>query len=451
MTQQSYDLVAIGTGSAALAVASRCRKAGWSVAVVDFRPYGGTCALRGCDPKKVLIAAAEALQWGRRLEGHGIDPGNARIDWRELMAFKEMFVGTVPEDNERWLAGANIDAFHGVAKFISRSAVQVEESVLEAKHFVIAAGAKPTKLGFPGEEHLITSTDFLDLNELPARIAFVGGGYISMEFANIAVRAGARVTVLHRGSRPLRGFDPDLMDKVILAARGAGVDLKLETLVERMAKTASGVTVEVSSPSGSQTLEADVVVHGAGRVPEIDDLDLATAGVDSGMRGVLVNQFLQSVSNSTVYAAGDAADTAGYPLTPVAALEGQVVAHNLLNGNEVRPDYRGTPTVAFTLPPIAAVGLGEKEARSQGLKWRVNFQDTSGWYSSRRVGEEFSASKVLVQTDTGKILGAHLLGPSADELINIFALAIRRGLTADDLKDTIFAYPTHASDVGYMV
>lgn len=251
MTQQTYDLVAIGTGSAALAVASRCRKAGWSVAVVDSRPYGGTCALRGCDPKKVLIAAAEALQWGRRLDGHGVDPGNARIDWRELMAFKENFVGSVPEDNERWLADANIDAFHGVAKFISRSAVQVGESVLEAKHFVIAAGAKPAKLGIPGEEHLITSTDFLELNDLPERIVFVGGGYISMEFANIAVRAGAKATVLHRGSRPLRGFDPDLVDKVILAARGAGVDLKLETMVERIEKTASGVTVEVSSPSGS--------------------------------------------------------------------------------------------------------------------------------------------------------------------------------------------------------
>lgn len=127
MTQHTYDLVAIGTGAAALAVASRCREAGWSVAVVDSRPYGGTCALRGCDPKKVLIAAAEALQWGRRLEGHGIDPGKARIDWRELMAFKETFVGSVPEDNERWLADADIGAFHGVAKFISRSAVQVAE------------------------------------------------------------------------------------------------------------------------------------------------------------------------------------------------------------------------------------------------------------------------------------------------------------------------------------
>ncbi len=164
-----------------------------------------------------------------------------------------------------------------------------------------------------------------------------------------------------------------------------------------------------------------------------------------------MNEFLQSVSNSAGYAAGDAADTAGYPLTPVAALESRVVAENLLDGNKVQPDYAGTPTVAFTLPPIAAVGLGEEEARSFGLKCRVNFQDTSGWYSSRRVGEEFSASKVVIEEGTDRILGAHLLGPSADELINIFALAIRRGLTAGDLKDTIFAYPTHASDVGSMV
>jgi len=173
--------------------------------------------------------------------------------------------------------------------------------------------------------------------------------------------------------------------------------------------------------------------------------------VERGKRGVLVNEYLQSISNPAVYAAGDAAETAGLPLTPVAALEGKVVAANLLNGNKVRPNYSGTATVAFTLPPIAAVGLSEDEARKQGLKFRVNHQDTSSWYSSRRVGEQYSASKVLVEEGTGKILGAHLLGPSADEMINVFALAIRRGLTAEDLKDALFAYPTHASDLAYMV
>ena len=280
---------------------------------------------------------------------------------------------------------------------------------------------------------------------------FVGGGYISMEFATVSVRAGARVCVLHRGSHPLVGFDPDLTDKVAEAARVSGIDLRLETRVERIAESDGVLTVEASSPSGTQTLEADLVVHGAGRVAEIDDLDLATAGVERGRRGVLVNRYLQSTSNTAVYAAGDAAETEGLPLTPVAALEGQVVAENLLNGNSTQANYAGTPTVAFTLPPIAAVGLREEEAQNQGLTFNVNHQDTAHWYSSRRVGEDYSVSKVLVEEGTGRILGAHLLGPSADELINIFALAIRRGLTAQDLKDSIFAYPTHASDLSYMI
>ena len=451
MASKSYDLVVIGTGSAASTVASRCRSAGWTVAVIDSRPFGGTCAVRGCDPKKVLVAAAEALHWGHRLTGRGVEPGDTRIDWRELMAFKRTFTGPVPENHEQWFAEAGIDAFHGRAKFVGPASVQVGDADLEAKHVVIASGAVPTKLGIPGEEYLITSEDFLELDELPERIVFVGGGYISMEFANVAVRAGARVSVLHRGSRPLVGFDPDLADKVAQAARASDIDLRLETRVERIAQANGSLTVEASSPGGSKTFDADLVVHGAGRVAEIEDLDLATAGVERGKRGVLVNEYLQSASNSAVYAAGDAAETAGQPLTPVAALEGRVVAANLLNGNQARPDYTGTPSVAFTLPPIAAVGLGEEEAREQGLKFKVNSQDTSQWYSSRRVGEAYSASKVLIEENTGRLLGAHLLGPSADELINLFALAIRQGLTAEDLKDAIFAYPTHASDLSYMV
>ncbi len=451
MASKSYDLIVIGTGTAAAAVAYRCREAGWTVAVIDSRPFGGTCVLRGCDPKKVLVAAAEALHWGQSLTGRGVHPGDARIDWRELMAFKRTFTEPVPENREQGFAEAGIDAFHGRARFTGPTSIRVGGDDLEAKRVVIAAGAMPAKLAIAGEEHLVTSEDFLELDELPDRIVFVGGGYISMEFANVSVRAGAKVTVLHRGPRPLEGFDPDLADRVAQAARAGGIDLRLETRVERIAQTAAGFAVEASSPAGSQTFDADLVVHGAGRVAEIDDLDLATAGVERGQRGVLVNEYLQSTSNSAVYAAGDAAETAGLPLTPVAAREGRAVAANLLNGNNARPDYTATPTVAFTLPPIAAVGLGEEEAREQGLRFKVNHQETSQWYSSRRVGEAYSASKVLVEDGTGRILGAHLLGPSADELINVFALAIRRGLTAEDLQDAIFAYPTHASDLGYMV
>lgn len=451
MASESYDLVVIGTGSAASAVATRCRKAGWSVAVIDSRPFGGTCAQRGCDPKKVLVGAAEAVYWGRRLRGKGVEPGGARITWKELIGFKRTFTDPVPAAREKGFARAEIDGYHGRARFTGSTAVQVDGDTLTARHVVIATGAKPMALPFPGAEHLITSDDFLELDELPARLVFVGGGYISMEFAHVAVRAGAAVTVVHRGPRPLERFDPDLADRVAEAATDAGIRLVLNAEVTGVERSGSGFIVGASRDGAAETFETDLVIHGAGRVGDIDDLDLERAHVERGKRGIRVNEHLQSVSNPAVYAAGDAAESPGHPLTPVAALEGQVVAANLLNGNGATPDYSGIPTVAFTLPPIAAVGLTETEARQRGLTFRVNQQDTSGWYSSRRVGERHSASKVLVEEGTGRILGAHLLGPSADELINFFALAIRKGLTVEDLKDAQFAYPTHASDLRYMV
>ncbi len=164
-----------------------------------------------------------------------------------------------------------------------------------------------------------------------------------------------------------------------------------------------------------------------------------------------VNEYLQSVSNPAVYAAGDAAASGGPPLTPVAGYEGGIVAANLLNGNMTTADYKGIPSVAFTVPPLAAVGLQEAAARQQGLRFRVHKEETSGWYSSRRIAEDHSGFKVLIEEETERILGAHLVGPHAEDTVNLFALAIRSGLTARDLKQTIFAYPTHASDVAYML
>jgi glutathione reductase (NADPH) len=194
-----------------------------------------------------------------------------------------------------------------------------------------------------------------------------------------------------------------------------------------------------------------MVVHAAGRVPEIDDLDLAAAGVEREKRGVRVNEFLQSISNPAVYAAGDAAASGGLPLTSVAGYEGNIVAANLLKGNHQRPNYLGTPTVAFTIPPLAAVGLRESEAHKQALKFEVRKGMTSGWYSSRRVGETYSGFKVLVEEGTDRILGAHLLGVQAEEVINLFAVAMRSGMRATDLKDALFSYPTRASDIAYML
>ena len=446
--QETFDVVVIGTGSAASTVAGECRKGGWRVAVVDSRPFGGTCALRGCDPKKVLVGAAEARDRVEGLEGRGLRVDGARIDWAELMRFKRTFTAPIPRAREEGFAKEGIATYHGRARFSGRKSVRVGEVVLDGRYIVIASGARPADLGIPGAEHAITSEQFLELDHLPPRVAFLGGGYISFEVAHVVVRAASQATILHRGERPLGRFDPDLVGLLLRRTREVGITVQLQTEAKSIEKEAGGFVVRALG--NAAVVHADLVVHGAGRVPEIDDLGLDVADVEWGPRGVKVNEFLQSVSNPNVYAAGDAAES-GAPLTPVAVMESEIVAKNLLEGNRHRPDYLGVASVVFSVPPLAAAGLREEEARAAGLNVRVVQQDTSSWYSSRRIGETCSGFKTIVEEPSGAILGAHILGNDAEELVNLFALAIRKKLTAADLKAVPYAYPTHGSNVRYMV
>jgi len=446
-----FDLVVIGTGSAASTVASTCRAAGWEVAIIDSRQFGGTCALRGCDPKKVLVGAAEVVDWIRRMGGKGIRAEHTRIDWPELIRFKRSFTDPVPKSLEARFAEAGIAMFHGRAQFISHNAVQVAGDRLEARYVVIGTGAKPRRLNIAGEELLTTSDTFLELDSLLPRIVFLGGGYVSMEFAHVSLRAGAHVTILHRGERLLEGFDPDLVAQLTQKTRSLGADVRLHTEVRAIEKSGERLIVHASDGEGQRTFPADLVVHGAGRVADIEELDLLRAGVEATERGVKVNEYLQSTSNLAVYAAGDAAASGGPPLTPVAGYEGRIVAANLLEGNSRKATYTAVPTVAFTIPPLASVGLSERAARERGLKFRTHREITTSWYSSRRVAEDCSGFKVLIEEGSGRILGAHLLGIHAEETINLIALAIRSGIPSSELQEAVFGYPTLASDIRYML
>jgi glutathione reductase (NADPH) len=449
--EKQFDLIVIGTGAAGSPVAHKCREAGWSVAIIDSHPFGGTCALRGCDPKKVLIGAADVIDWTRRMKTKGIVAPDAGIDWSALMRFKRTFTDPVPENREQGYEKAGIVYFHERARFVGNTQLQVGENVLSGRFVHIAAGARPVTLGIDGENYLTTSDQFLDLEKLPARICFVGGGYISFEFAHVAARAGAQVRIIHRGARPLEKFDPELVTILVQATRDAGIEIKLNAELKSVERRDEGFVVKATTDGAEDSFEADMVVHGAGRVPDIEDLDLEKAGVKHSKDGVAVNEYLQSISNPAVYAAGDAANSSGFRLTPVGSMEAQVVADNILKGNNRKPSYQGVPTVVFTLPPLTAVGLDEGEANKRGLKFKKNFADTSKWFSSRRVNLKHSAFKVLIEEDSGHILGAHLLGDQAEETINLFALAIRQGLKATDLREMIYAYPSHASDVSHML
>lgn len=446
----AYDLIVIGTGAAAMSVASECRTAGWSVAIVDHRPYGGTCALRGCAPKKVLVAAAEAIDGVQRMGAQNIVTTGAAISWPDLQRYKRTFTDPAPAHHEHHFAEHGIDTLHGLARFSGANRVTVDGRTLTARHIVIATGAEPVKLPIDGAEHLATSTDFLALESLPRRIVLVGGGYIGFEFAHIAARAGAEVTLVNRGTRPLPGFEPELVDLLVERTRGLGVDIRLGYTVKAIRKTGDGFSVEADGPETPLAFAADLAVHSGGRAPALEALDLDAAGVAHDAGKLKLDSHLRSVSNPAIYAAGDA--TGGpVPLTPVAAHEGRFVAAHLLGKSVEAIDYGSVGQAVFTLPPLARVGLLESEAREQGLAFDLKYENVPDWYSARRVNESTYAFKILVEKNSGRLLGAHVIGPDAADVVNLFALAMRHGLTADAMRQTIFCSPTIASDIEYML
>ncbi len=451
MKEQVFDVIVLGSGTAGQVVSYECLEKKLSVVVVDNRPFGGTCTLRGCDPKKVLVGAGEAVDWIQRMEDFGVSSKDVRINWKRLMEVKKSFVEHVPERVEKGLQDAGAKTFHGTATIIDDKNVSVNGQVISGKHLVIATGASPMKLGISGEEHVTISDDFLELTTLPKKIVFLGGGYISFEFAHLTARAGADVIILQRSEHLLSGFDPDLVGILVKASKALGIAIRTNAPVVGIDKKDSSLFVHTKGTDGKEeTVSADLVVHGGGRVPNVFDLRLEKANVQYTKKGVVVNDYLQSVSNPHVFAAGDASEY-GLPLTPVAGKEGLVVAHNILHREKKKAKYSEMPSVVFTVPPLASVGMREDEAEKKGLDFDIKFLDTSGWFSSRRIHEKHSGVKTLVEKKTGRILGAHLLGHNAEELINIFALAIAKNIPAEDLRNIIYSYPTHSSDIQYMV
>lgn len=447
----AYDLIVVGAGMSGVSAANKCASAGWRVAIVDELPYGGTCALRGCDPKKILRRGAEIIDTARLMAGKGIDSDGLSINWADLMKHKHGFTDPVPRNMESDLTANGVETLHGTATFEAGDRLSVDGSGYKSRHFLIASGAHPRPLDFPGAAHLIDSTDFLELEELPRRVLFVGGGFVSFEFAHIAARAGASASIVDRGARPLKRFDPDLVELLISRGADAGIDMRRQTTITSVQTSGSAYRVTLDTAGTESVIETDLVVHGAGRLPQLSSLRLDAAGVAYTSQGVTVTAHLQSTTNPTVYAAGDSADTPGMPLTPVAVFEGKVAASNMVNGTTKTPDYTGVPTAVFTIPELARVGLLEDEARSKGIEVDVRYSDTSGWYSNYRIGEPTAAAKILIDKSADTIIGAHMLGSGYGELINFAALAIKLGLTTRQLKSMTTTYPSIGSDLGSML
>ncbi|MEN6342903.1 MAG: NAD(P)/FAD-dependent oxidoreductase, partial [Methanospirillum sp.] len=287
-----------------------------------------------------------------------------------------------------------------------------------------------------------SSDDFLAMGSLPGRILFIGGGFISFEFGFIAAMAGAEVIIVHRSERVLKGFEPFLVDLLVESCREIGIRVELGVPVTAVERSSGGLCVL----GGDRSFASDMVVHGAGRIPNIGGLELERGGVAADAKGIVVNPYLQSTSNPSVYVAGDA-NPRGRPLSPVAHRDGGAAAENMLHGNTVTPDYAAVPSAVFTYPVLASVGLNEEAAARRELRVTVHKADTRDWFATRRLGIPRSGYVVLTDGPAGAVLGAHILGHNADEAINIFALAVRQGLSLADLQEMDWTYPTAVSDL----
>lgn len=450
MSTTHFDLIVLGTGPAGSTIARHTARSGRKVAIVEAREFGGTCALRGCNPKKVYVNAASVIDQVRRANGRLVADTGVSIDWQQLLAFKESFTEPVAKKSESSFQDDGITTIHGDARFSGRNEITVDDQQLTAERIVVATGAKPLELEIPGEELVTRSDEFMELDTLPDQILFIGGGYISMEFAHVVARCNKTVTVADHHDRVLQGFDPDLVQMLQEHSKERGIALRLGAKVVSVERGHGG-KLRVSLNEG-EPIDCDLVIHGAGRVPNINDLQLDAANVEYNSDGIIVDDFMRSTTNSTVFAAGDCAAGGAEKLTPAANEEARITGKNLFADKaDAKPDYGKVPKVAFTIPAIASVGMSEQQAKEHSADVDVRFDDTSTSGSVRKTGDTVAGYKVLVDKKSDQILGAHLLGPAAEETINLFALAMKFNLTATDVKSTLFAFPTFASDVRKMV
>jgi glutathione reductase (NADPH) len=442
------DALILGAGNAGQAAATELREAGRSVVLVESRDVGGTCPLRGCVPKKVLVAAAETLDVIRRAKDQGIDVGPARLDWPTLIGRKRAIIAGTSESEAQDLERRGITIVEGAARFVDPKTVDVGGARYEADVFVVATGAKPRALDVVGHELVVTSDALLELDSLPKSIAFIGAGVVAFEFAHVFVRAGVEVTLFESGPRALAPHEKGCAERLLEASRALGIQIVTHAKTKSVTRDGDAFVVSYEHEGATKSLRVALVANGAGRVPDYAAIALDAAGVDLVDGKPKLEPNLRSVQNPRVWFAGDVRP--GPQLSPLATYDGHVVGRAILGGDD-RPDYRFVPSVVYTIPPLASVGLTEEQAAERGIAVEVVENDMKGWKSARSYAEDVAFAKVLIDKKSGHVVGAHILRRNADESIHAFASAMERGLTANDIRQQVFAFPTTTADTKYLV
>jgi len=441
-TQYDFDLFVIGAGSGGVRAARIAASHGARVAICEESRVGGTCVIRGCVPKKLMVYAAHFAEDFEDARGYGWEVGESRFSWPRLIRAKDAEIDRLNQVYLRLLADSGVKLYEGRGIMAGPHEVKVGDTKVSAEHILIATGGRPWKPEVPGAELAIISDDVFHLDQLPPRVAVVGGGFIACEFAGIFNGLGSRVTQLYRGDAVLRGFDGDVRRVVSAELRNKGVDLRLESDVVGIVRTDEGLRVDLLD---GECVVVDQLLYATGRVPNVRGLGLPEVGVEVRADGRVVVDEFSRTSVEHIYAVGDV--TSRVNLTPVAIYEGHAFADTVFGGMERPVNHEFVPSAVFSQPPVGTVGYTEEEAVSHVGEVDIYLSEFRPMKHTLSGRNEAMLMKLVVERATQRVVGVHVVGPDAPEIVQGFAVAVKSGLTKDRFDSTIGIHPTAAEEL----
>ncbi len=441
-TKYDFDLIVIGAGSGGVRAARIAAGHGARVAICEESRVGGTCVIRGCVPKKLMVYAAHFAEDFADARGYGWEVGESHFSWPRLIRAKDAEIDRLNQVYLRLLADSGVKLYPQRGSMAGPHQVKLGDTTVSAEHILIATGGRPWKPEVPGAELAITSDEVFHLEQLPPRVAVVGGGFIACEFAGIFNGLGSRVTQLYRGDAVLRGFDGDVRRVVSAELRNKGVDLRLESDVVGIVGTDEGLRVDLRD---SECIVVDQVLYATGRVPNVRGLGLPEIGVEVRADGRVVVDELSRTSVEHIYAVGDV--TSRVNLTPVAIYEGHAFADTVFGGMTRPVNHEFVPSAVFSQPPVGTVGYTEEEAVSHVGEVDIYLSEFRPMKHTLSGRNEAMLMKLVVERATQRVVGVHIVGPDAPEIVQGFAVAVKSGLTKDRFDCTIGIHPTAAEEL----
>jgi len=443
MSKFDFDLFVIGAGSGGVRAARIAAGHGARVGICEASRVGGTCVIRGCVPKKLLSYAAHFHEEFEDAAGYGWEVGETRFSWSRLIENKDREIDRLNKVYLSLLSNADVKLYPVHGKLLDSHRVQLGEDIVSAEKILIATGGRPWAPAIPGVEHSISSDEAFHLKALPKRVIVVGGGFIACEFAGIFNGLGAEVVQVYRGEQILRSFDHDVQNTLAGEMIKKGIEIRLHTNVVELIKSPEGL-ITAKLDDGSE-LQADTVMFATGRVPNVRELGLRDAGVHALPGGMIpVNEY--SCTNlPNVFAVGDVTNRVN--LTPVALMEGHAFADSEFGGNSRPVNHGFIPSAVFSHPPVGTVGFSEQEARTRYGELDVYKSEFTPMKHTLSGRDEKTMMKLLVQASSGKIVGLHVVGMDAPEIVQGFAVAIKAGLTKQQFDQTTGIHPTAAEEL----